>query len=462
MSAASTDAGSAIDYAPDGSLTIEAVTASALVERFGTPTYVMSDAQLRSNYRRLEAAFTSCYPSVRVAYGIKAHNGAAVCQVLAEEGAGAECFGIGEMTVAQRAGVPVDRIWINGSDKTDAELAESVRRSYTVNVDNPDELSRIGRIADAQDAVAKVNLRVKLPLRELRDVRLKDYRYVPPEVLLAEWARDHKFGMTADEALECVHVGLESASIDLCGLHHHLRGQTSRAEYFGAFTRELIEFAQWLRRETGWTPREVDLGGGFSYGRAEGYGPAGRDRDVPSLDAYAAEMGGALKESCEAYDMPLPTMVIEPGRMLVASAGVLLTRVGTVKRHPQGRTWVHVDASINHLIRVYTGNWYYHIVPINRTDPGATTEVVDVVGQLCDAADVLAHDRALPPLMRGDVLAVLDVGAYAESAASNFNTQQRPLAAMVRGAEAAVTTERESVDAMLSRQRIPAWRDETC
>jgi diaminopimelate decarboxylase len=444
-----------IGYGPDGRLRVEDVAAEELAERFGTPCYVVSEAQLRLNYRRLYTAFASRYPEVRIGYGVKAHNSTAVLMVLAQEGCGAECFGIGEMTVCERAGVTGDRVWVNGSDKRDGELRQSVRSGYTINVDNPEELVRLRAVAERERLVAKINLRVKLPLQGLGDVRMQDYRYVPPEVRLTAWARDHKFGMTGEEALACCRLALESPALDLRGLHHHLKGQTSSAAYFGESTRELIEIAAALRAETGWTPREVDLGGGFSYGRPEGYGPAARDTEVPSLDEYASVVTGALKDACAAAGMPLPDMVLEPGRWLVASASLLLTTVGTVKRQGR-RAWVHVDSSINHLIRVYTGNWYYHIVPVTEARDGET-EVVDVVGPLCDAADVLGRDRRLPPLARGDVLAVLDVGAYAESAASSFNTQPRPLSAMVRGAGAAVMTERESLDGMLSRQRVPDW-----
>lgn len=443
-----------IGYGPDGRLMVEGVAAAELAERLGTPSYVLSEAQLRLNYRRLYDAFASRYPEVYVGYGVKAHNSAAVCAVLADEGSGAECFGLGEMTVAERAGVPADRVWVNGSDKTDGELAVAIARGYTINVDNPEELDRVRAHADANGLVANVNLRVKLALEALRDVRMNDYRYVPPEIGLADWAQDHKFGMTEAEALACCRAALGSAAIELRGLHHHLKGQTSNAAHFGVFTRELIALASRLREATGWAPRQVDLGGGFSYGRAEGYGPAGRDTEVPSLDDYAEELCGALTAACTEHDLPLPAMVLEPGRLIVASAAILLTRVGTVKRQP-ARTWVHVDASINHLLRAYTGNWYYHILPVIQAD--GETIVADVVGPLCDAADILGRDRSLVLPARGDVLAVLDVGGYAESAASNFNTQPRALSAMVRGTDVAVITERESVEAMLSRQRMPAW-----
>lgn len=446
----------AIGYGGDGRLMVEEVAADDIVERFGTPSYVVSESQLRHNYRTFYKAFSSHYPRVAVAYGVKAHNGIAVAAVLAQEGCGAECFGLGEMTVSERAGIAPGKIWVNGSDKSEAELAKSIRNGYTINVDNPEELGRLIEFSSAAGRAAKVNLRVKLPLRELDGVTMKDYRYVPPEVRLSDWAREHKFGMSADQALECVKLALDSHSIELKGLHHHLKGQTSNAGYFYQFSRELAAFASELRDKTGWSPSELDLGGGFSYGRSEGYGPEGRDTEVPSLEEYASAMASALLDSCPEFSLELPTMVLEPGRCLVASASILLTTVGTVKRQTDNRTWVHVDSSINHVIRAYTGNWYYHIVSTLER-PESRREIADVVGPLCDAADIIGKNRELPLVQRGDVLAVLDVGAYGESAASNFNTQPKPVAVMVRKSDVAVMTERETIEGMLSRQQLPNW-----
>lgn len=438
----------------DGQLCVEALAAADLAARFGTPLYVVSERQLRLNYRRFSASFARHYPDVLVAYGAKANNGRAVMQVLRQEGAGAECFGQGELQLALSAGIDPRNILLNGSDKQDSELAAALSTGVTVNVDNPEELERIEATAADLGCIARINLRVKVPLQGLASVILEDYRYRPPQVSLSRWALEHKFGMTLDEARTACGRTLGSPRLQLHGLHYHLKGQTPHPEFFGVMARELIDFAGELHRESGWAPAELDLGGGFSYGRAEGYGPAGRDRAVPDLDDYAAAMAGSILAGCERQGLPLPRLVLEPGRLLVASAALLLTRVGTVKRHAGVKTWVHVDASINHAIRTYTGNWYYHIVP-SRQDGSAPCETVTVVGPLCDAADILGRDRDLPLLQRGDLLAILDVGAYAESAASNFNTQPKPATVLVNGAAADVITARESVEEVIGRHRVP-------
>ncbi len=449
-------AASPIGYDSDGRLCVEGLTAEELVTLYGTPSYVVSEQVLRRNYRSLYDAFASRYPDVCIAYAVKANNNVAVCAVLGDEGAGAECFGLGELTVCERAGIPADRIWLNGSDKTESELLAAMHSQVTINVDNPEELERISALARVHGLVARVNLRVKLPLRELAGVTLSDYRYNPPVVGLPDWAADHKFAMTEEQALECCVAALEDPNIDLIGLHHHLKGQTPEANYFRVAAREAGELAGRLHRATGWTPREVDLGGGLAFGREEGYGPAARDQLVPSFDEYAEAITTGFINACHEAQIDLPRIVLEPGRALVANAAILLTTVGTVKQQPGHQPWVHVDASINHAIRAYTGNWYYHIVPARQGSSTATI-TADVVGGLCDAADVLGRKRELPAVRRGDIMALLDVGAYAESAASNFNTEPRALAALVRGTESAVITERETVSDVLSRQSVPNW-----
>jgi diaminopimelate decarboxylase len=152
--------------------------------------------------------------------------------------------------------------------------------------------------------------------------------------------------------------------------------------------------------------------------------------------------------------LPRPRLLLEPGRLLVASAGLLLARVGTVKQSDGKNRWVHVDASTNHLLRVRTGNWYYHMVAASKLDqPGA--EPVDIVGGTCDAADILAHGRILPRLERGDLLAILDTGAYAESTAGQFNTYPRPATVLVRGTDAELIARRETIEDVLGRSVIP-------
>jgi diaminopimelate decarboxylase len=440
----------------NGQLTIEGCNSLDLAREFGTPLFVVSETQVRDNYRSLHRAFSSRYPDVLLAYGIKANNHPAIVTILRQEGAGADCFGPGELEVAQRAGVAPEATILNGSDKGELELTLAIERGVNVNVDNLEELDRLIEIADGLGRRARTMLRLKLRLEALEDVYLDDYRYNPPRISLAKWAQGHKFGMTFAEACEAGRRALGNGSIDLVGLHYHLKGQTSDAAYFGTMTTEFLASVAELRQILNWTPSQIDLGGGFSYGREDGYGPGGRDRHVPSADAYAESIVGALCDGLARHELPRPKLMLEPGRVLVANAGVLLTRVGTVKRAEGQDRWVHVDASTNHLPRIRTGNWHYHVVAASKLGQAAT-EPVDLVGGTCDAADIVAQQRALPRLERGDLLAILDVGAYAESTACQFNTYARPATVLVRGSDAELIARRETTDDVLGRFALAGW-----
>jgi diaminopimelate decarboxylase len=439
-----------------GQLTIENCNSLELAGEFGTPLFVVSETQLRDNYRTLHHAFASRYPDVLLAYGVKANNHPAIVGILRQEGAGADCFGPVELEVARRAGVAPEGTILNGSDKGELELSLAVERGVNVNIDNLDELERLISLANRIGRRARAMLRLKLRLEALEQVYLNDYRYNPPRISLAQWAREHKFGMPFPEACEAGQRALTSGSIDLVGLQYHLKGQTSDASYFGVMTREFVACVAELARAVDWMPRQIDLGGGFSYGREDGYGPDGRDRRVPSADAYAESIVGALCDGLAEHDLARPKLILEPGRVLVANAGLLLTRVGTVKQFEGRDRWVHVDASSNHVLRVRTGNWHYHVVAANKLGQ-VTADPVDVVGGTCDAADILARDRAFPPLERGDVLAILDTGAYAESTACQFNTYARPATVLVRGSDAELIARRETIDDVLGRYALPSW-----
>jgi diaminopimelate decarboxylase len=437
-----------------GHLQIDDWDSVDLAERFGTPLYVLSENQIRHNYRTFHAAFAQRYPEVITAYGSKANNSLAVRHLLTEEGAGAECFGPGELQISLSAGVEPGKIVLNGSNKAQPELQSALLAGANINVDNLEELELIAALAPTLATEARVNVRIKPPLHDLETEIVHDYRYSPPEISIGRWAREHKFGMDLAAAVEACRRALRMPNVRLVGIHYHLKGQTPYPHYFRVMAREVMKFVVEVHRELGWTPEQLDLGGGFSYGRSEGYGPGGRDREVPPIEAYASAITEELLDASRQLGIRPPTLILEPGRIIVASAGLLLSRVGSVKASPGVRKWVHVDASTNHLMRIRTSRWHYHILLANRAAAPAE-EVVDVVGPLCDAADILGHGRNLPKTARGDLIAVLDTGAYTEVTGCHFNTYPMPATVLVCGAEADVVTERETIADVLARHRVP-------
>jgi diaminopimelate decarboxylase len=223
--------------------------------------------------------------------------------------------------------------------------------------------------------------------------------------------------------------------LQLTGLQHHAGRWISDPILFRAIVRESVLWAARLRDALGWTPDHLDFGGGLAWGRPEGHGPAGHDTGWPDYDTYAEVIVGTLRAELARYGLPEPVLMVEPGRALACSAGVLLSRVGTVKNWPGVKTWVNVDTSQNHLPNILTSGWYFHALAAANADPAEEElSTVDLVGPLC-SVDLMGGDRRMPPLRAGDVVAFLDAGADGESKAANFNAQPRPATVLVSGGQ---------------------------
>jgi diaminopimelate decarboxylase len=277
----------------------------------------------------------------------------------------------------------------------------------------------------------------------------------PRGVEIGPGARGHKFGMTEAEARAVCRRALASEWVELRGLHHHAGRWTNHTALNQTVVREQVELAARLRDALRWTPQLLNMGGGLAWGRPEGHGPDNADRTAPDAEAYAEALTTTLRAELDRFDLGEPELMIEPGRALASNIGVLLARVGLVKRTPGLKTWVNVDASQNHLANILSANWYYHAVATSNADPDPSElREVDLVGPLC-TFDVMGGARQLPPLRRGDVVAFLDAGAYGETKAATFNAQPRPATVLVSGERADVITERETLRDVIGRYRLP-------
>jgi diaminopimelate decarboxylase len=435
-----------------GRLRIEDLDAGALADEFGTPLFVLSEQQLRHNVRAITRAFQDVYPRTRILYSNKANNNPSVRRIVNLEGAGGDCFGYGELYLSLLARTPPELIMLNGSNKQAPELRLAIENGVTINVDVFDELELIERLAAELGRPARVNARTRLDLHELDDVVADWPRGLP----IGPSARAHKFGMTYPEVREvCAHAR-SSRWLELRGLHHHAGRWTNELRLNEAVVREQVAWAARLRDELDWTPELLNMGGGLAWGRPEGHGPDGNDRTAPDYAAYAAAIAGTLLRELDGHGLGRPLLMIEPGRALASNIGVLLTRVGVIKRTPGLKTWVNVDASQNHLANILTANWYYHAVAAHDADPpDERLEEVDLVGPLC-TFDVMGAARRLPALQRDDIVALLDAGAYGETKAATFNAQPRPATVLVSGRRAEIITERETLREVIGRYRIPA------
>lgn len=433
----------------DGTLWIEGRAAADLAEEHGTPLYVTSEAQIRANVRRLREAFEPRWPRVTLLFATKSNANLAIRRVLVEEGVGGDCFGLGELTMSLQAGVAPDLLVLNGSNKRTPELRAAVEAGVTVNLDDPSELDAVAAVAEELGRPADVCLRV-LP-----------FSYADPTTLdpeLAKIAADtshDKWGMDRQTILDVVPRALESEWLRLRGLHLHVSRLRPTPEAFELAARLIATCIAELHERFRWQPELLDFGGGFPHERDPESGAPSGSHAVGTPDEYAEAVTSTLRAALAERALDEPHLLLEPGRRLVSNATVLLTRVGVIKRLPTGSTtWVNVDASTNHVPRVALQGYYYEIVHATKGLAVGETEV-SIAGPTC-VPDLLGEHRSLPALAAGDLLAVLDVGGYAEVLSSQFNLLPRPATVLVDGETCDVIRRRETLDDILITQRVPA------
>lgn len=438
--------------APDsaGHLRVEGVRCGDLAEEYGTPLFVLSEAQIRSNYRRIRDAYRARYTegAVTILYAVKANNNLAVRKILSQEGAGGDCFGIGEIYISLLGGADPEKLVLNGSSKSDAELDAAVTAGMQVHVETVDDVNRLEEVAARLDKKVRAKVRIKPRMPELADV----HGVWSAARSVDESMQRYKWGARLEEAEEVVRSALASQHIDLHGFHCHQGRQTNTPEFFVSMMTAMVRFADEIRSRTGFVAKLFDVGGGYPTTRD----PTGRGvaAEADPVEAFAEAMISALRAALTEFDYPAPDLELEPGRFIIEDAEVLLTRVGTIKREPGLMTWVNLDTSFNHLLETYTDATYHHIVPVDRVDQPVDDEPLEIVGPTC-YEDVLGVDRWLPSLTRGDILAFLDVGAYGEVFATQFNGMPRPATLLVNGSAVHVIKERESVQDVFVHHIVP-------
>ena len=447
--------------ADDGELMIEGVCLSALVDLYGTPLHVISEARLRENYRRIRDAFAARWePGVEICYAIKANPALAVRRVLADEGAHGDCLGLPELQASLIAGTPGHTLVLNGNNKADDAIRAAVRCGARINVDDPDEPARIRAIAAAEGRRVRVGIRTKPDPAPLSD---RPTELAPGTV--GSYVERSKWGLGPLETATTAAAILTMDELELVGLHCHLGRHVPEPELFGGLADALGSTIALLASETGWHPEILTVGGGFTQGRDPYFRkprdgarwPRVEDCFVPAIELYADTLCTRLARALERADVPAPRLGLEPGRYIAGPAGATVTRVGTVKRAPS-RVWVEVDTAITHLGMSRSPTDAHALTPVRTR--GRAEEVVDVVGPLC-VLDLIAEQASLEGVEAGELLAILDTGAYADGEASNANSIGRPAVVLVCGDQADVIRRRETFADVFGRDEIPARLQDT-
>ena len=410
-----------------GVLHAEDVALDRLAAEHGTPAYVYSSAALETRFREWETAFAGT--GALICYALKANSNQAVIATFARLGAGADIVSAGELARALAAGVPRERIVFAGVGKTAAEMKAGLEAGLLqFNVESEPELRELSAVAAAMGRRAPVALRVN------PDVDANTHAKI------TTGKAENKFGIDIAQAPAVARLATTLPGIALEALSVHIGSQlTGIAPFRAAFAR-LGALARELRG-AGIALRRLDFGGGL--------GVVYRDETPPDLGAYAA----AVRDAVAGLDVAI---VLEPGRNLVADAGILLTRVVRVKNGTAKR-FVIVDAAMNDLIRPTLYEAWMPIRLVREGQAGAALTRADVVGPICETGDYLARDRDLPPLAEGDLLAIGGAGAYGAVMASNYNSRPLVSEMLVRGAEVAVVRPRQSLDSLLAADRLAPW-----
>ncbi|HVM81127.1 MAG TPA: diaminopimelate decarboxylase [Stellaceae bacterium] len=410
-----------------GELHAEGIALSRIAAEVGTPFYCYSNAGIASTYRRFAAAVAG--EKAQVHYALKANSNLAVIRLLGRLGAGADVVSEGELRRALAAGIPPERIVFSGIGKTAEELAFALGQGiHQINVELIPELELLSAVAVRLGKTAAVALRVN------PDVDARTHAKI------STGKKENKFGIDIAHAAEAYRLAARLPGIEPVGLAVHIGSQITDLGPFEAAFRRLVELAQELRRE-GLTVERLDLGGGL--------GVRYRAEAPPPVEDYAA-LARRITHNLGFR------LAFEPGRAIVANAGVLVSRVLYLKAGVT-RRFIVQDAAMNDLIRPSLYEAWHEILPVRAAAPGAVLAAADVVGPICETGDTFATARPLPPIAVGDLLAILSAGAYGAVMSSSYNTRLLAPEVLVNGDEYAVIRPRPSYQELLGQDRIPPW-----
>jgi diaminopimelate decarboxylase len=413
----------------NGSLHAENVSLTAIAAEVGTPFYCYSTATLQRHYRVFSDAFEG--RDMLVCFAVKANSNLAVLRTLGEMGAGMDVVSEGELRRARAAGIAADKIVFSGVGKTDAEIAYALDEGiFAFNVESEAELRAMSAVARAKGVKAHIAFRVN------PDVDAKTHHKI------STGRKGDKFGIPWADAPGLYDLARELPGIEARGVHMHIGSQITDLAPLGNAFALMAELVGRLR-EAGHTIDFVNAGGGLGVPYHDDAKPP------PRPESYAQ----TVRENLANLDCRI---LFEPGRMIAANAGILVTRV-IYEKLTGPKRFAIVDAAMNDLIRPTLYDAWHEIWPVDETRRAQEKTPVDVVGPICESSDYFARDRALPPLERGDLIAIMTAGAYGAVQSSGYNSRLLVPEVLVNGDRWAVVRARPDFDDMLKTEIAPPW-----
>jgi diaminopimelate decarboxylase len=413
-----------------GNLTIGGVDMMELANHYKTPLYVIDENRIKDNYKRLYGAFSQYYNDFKMFYACKANTNLAVMKILEKEGSGIDAVSPGEIYTSLLAGFEPSRILYTGNNVTDEELKFAVESGVRINLDSISQLNRLSKIPEAEGM--EISFRVN--------------------PMVGAGHHDHcitggplsKFGVMEEEAVEVYRMAKE-LGFKPVGIHTHIGSGILDPEPFMLAVRTLMDIAGRVHEDAEVEFDFIDFGGGIGI-------PYTPEESKLDINDFAEKITNLFKNKLIEYDLGKPTMCIEPGRYIVGDASVLLTRINTIKQ--SYRKFAGVDAGFNTLLRPTMYGSYHHIVAVDKplAEP---TQRIDVAGNICESGDLFARDRPMPIVEEGDVLAILNAGAYAFSMSSQYNSRPKAAEVLVYNGESDIIRERETFADVLAKQNVP-------
>ncbi len=419
----------------------ESVDLAAIAHLYGTPTYVYSSATLADNYRRFAAALPGL--DVRICYAAKANSNLSLLRLLANLGSGFDLVSGGEIRRVIAAGANLNQSVFAGVGKTEAEIQLALENGiWAFHVESEPELARLNHVA------GKLGRKAPIALRINPDVDAHTHAKI------TTGQSDNKFGLPIAHALAAYEAAAKYPHLALRGVQMHIGSQLTTLAPFLEAAAKLVALAQQLKNRHGLT--YLSLGGGLGVpyrdALASGQKSWWENQPAETRPLTPETYGAALAPLLKSLGLQI---LLEPGRALVANAGLLLSRVEHLKRTP-AKNFLIIDAAMNDLLRPALYDAYHEIVPLRRdtTRPALTT---DIVGPVCETSDCFAHDRSLQQLGEGEHLALLSAGAYGYTMASRYNTRPLPAEVLVHGSTFDLITARETFAQQIQNESIPAF-----
>jgi len=405
-------------------LLIEGCSSQQLVKKYGSPLYVYSKQQIIKNYQKLDQAFKKNYSNFQICYAVKANSNINIIKILKEEGCGADCSSAIEIAYAEAAGLDSSKCLFTSVNPNADDLASALKHGYSINLDDVELLDSLLKVGSPEFISFRVNPGIG----------------AGKFTQIIVGGEGTKFGIHEDRAIEA-YKKAKAAGIKRFGIHMMTGSCILEGDYFSRICEKLLGIAGRIKKELAIEFDYIDIGGGFGI-------PYEEDESELDIEKVAKDLCDNYQQYCAQFDLGSPKLLVEPGRYLVGNAGVLLSTINHIKKNNKGSPYLGLDAGMGTLMRPALYGAYHDIVPVKQDMSEAKTKY-NIVGPICESTDSFAKDRSLATVQSGELLAILDAGAYGYAMGSCFNGRLLPAEVLAdQGSDKLIRRAQETKDVL--------------